>query len=96
MKDLKKLFGVNIASFVYFIPGSDADKKLKTSSCFLRAPSSGDTLYVQNKDRGTIGILATRVSGTDNHYAVTCYHVCYCNTELPDYLDDAHNTLKED
>ncbi|XP_028403145.1 uncharacterized protein LOC114525883 [Dendronephthya gigantea] len=97
MKDLKKLFGVKIASFVDFIPESDAsDKKPLTSSCFLRAPSSGDSLYVQNEERGTIGILATRISDTHDHYAVTCYHVCYCQSELPEFIHDAHDTLKED
>ncbi|XP_028403325.1 uncharacterized protein LOC114526030 [Dendronephthya gigantea] len=97
MKDLKKLFGVKICSFVDFkILGSDTDKKPLTSSCFLRAPSSGDSLYVQNEERGTIGILATRISDTDDHYAVTCYHVCYCQSELPEFIHDAHDALKED
>ncbi|XP_028417492.1 uncharacterized protein LOC114541895 [Dendronephthya gigantea] len=98
MEDLKKLFGDNIASFVEFIQESDDEdeERLRTSSCFLRAPSSGDTLYVQNEERGTIAVLAAQVRSNKKHYAITSYHVCYCFNDLPENIFEAHNKLKED
>jgi hypothetical protein len=35
------------------------------------------------------------VLGEENHYATTCYHVCF-NETLSEDINTAHNTLKED
>ncbi|XP_028403144.1 uncharacterized protein LOC114525882 [Dendronephthya gigantea] len=99
MEDLKNLFGDNIASFVEFIRESDDEdeERLRTSSCFLRAPSSGDTLYLQNEKRGTIAVLAAQIRSDEKHYVITSYHVCYCFNDLPpENIFEAHNKLKED
>ncbi|CAB3999183.1 Hypothetical predicted protein [Paramuricea clavata] len=50
-----------------------------------------------NEERGesSIGILASRVLGEENHYATTCYHVCF-NETLSEDINTVHNTLKED
>ena len=72
-----------------------------TSRCashiLLRGPRSGDELCAMNEERGdsSIGILAARVLGEENHYATTCYHVCF-NETLSEDINTAHNTLKED
>jgi hypothetical protein len=67
------------------------------ASHFLRGPRSGDELCNVNEECGdsSIGILAARVLGEENHYATTCYHVCF-NKTLSEDINTAHNTLKED
>lgn len=87
MKELKKLFGVNIAHFVEFIQGGE----VSTKSSFLRGPRSGDTLCVKEQN-GTIGIL---IAADGKHYATTCYHVCF-EYDLPEGLElaELHEKLK--
>ena len=99
MVDLKKLFGVEIASFVDFIQESAKEDSAKngcesSSACYLRGPVSGDELRIQagNGNSGTIGIL----TAPDQHYATTCYHVCYTD-EIPENdIETGHTILKQD
>ena len=99
MVDLKKLFGVEIASFVDFIQESAKEDSAEngcesSSACYLRGPVSGDELRIQadNGNCGTIGILT--VAG--EHYATTCYHVCYTD-EIPENdIETGHTILKQD
>ena len=99
MVDLKRLFGVEIASFVDFIRESadenSTDNKESRSASFLRGPIAGDEIRIQADEGncGTIGILAA----ADKHYATTCYHVCYTLNDLPeDDIAEGHEILKRD
>ena len=94
MVDLKKLFGVEIASFVDFSQESAKEVTESSSACYLRGPVSGDELRIQadNGNCGTIGILTV----ADQHYATTCYHVCY-TYEIPENdIETGHTILKQD
>ncbi|XP_028403218.1 uncharacterized protein LOC114525956 [Dendronephthya gigantea] len=90
MKDLKKLFGVNIASFVDFCQ-EDVDRTPQ----FTRGPASGNEVFNPEYrvfNHGSIGVV---FSGEKNHYATTSYHVCY-NGRLPKDISKAHQILKDD
>ena len=99
MVDLKKFFGVEIASFVDFIQESadedSKDNEESRSASYLRGPISGDELRIQEDggNCGTIGII----TNADRHYATTCYHVCYAlNDVTEDDIPKGHEILKRD
>ncbi|XP_028403143.1 uncharacterized protein LOC114525880 [Dendronephthya gigantea] len=94
MVDLKKIFGVNIASFVDFIQEST---ELLPPPRFLRGPKSGDKIFSREKDDadGTISILT---ADRNEHYAITCYHSCFIDPHpcCDKTMSDLHGQLKED
>ena len=90
MKELEKIFGDNIFCYVELIQERVDDEY----SGFLRGPKPGDELQ-NNVTCGTIGILGVEDDGSKNHYATTCYHVCF-QKKLPKNYLDAHKILKED
>ena len=106
MVDLKNLFGVEIASFVDFIQESvEEDNKDSESveedginseeshsTTYLRGPISGDELCAQ-QEKGGYGGIGVLTYDSPNHYATTCYHVCF-KLDLPE--DNGHQILKED
>ena len=100
MVDLKKLFGVDIASFVDFIQesadeDSQASKESLSSASYLRGPVSGDELCVQ-EDKGGYGTIGILTGDSEKHYATTCYHVCFKN-DLPETdIDEGHKILMHD
>ena len=91
MVDLKELFGIEIALFVDFErvqeDGTDDEE-----FCYLRGPISGDELCAQ-EENGGYGGIGVLTSDGPNHYATTCYHVCF-RLDLPE--DNGHQILKED
>ena len=91
MVDLKELFGIEIALFVDFErvqeDGTDDEE-----FCYLRGPISGDELCAQ-EENGGYGGIGVLTSDGPNHYATTCYHVCF-KLDLPE--DNGHQILKED
>lgn len=60
--------------------------------CYLRGPISGDELCAQ-EEKGGYGGIGVLTYAYQNHYATTCYHVCF-KKDLPE--DTGHQILKED
>ncbi|XP_028403329.1 uncharacterized protein LOC114526036 [Dendronephthya gigantea] len=96
MEELQGIFGDKILYFVEFNHVRVASSKNGSSSNFFRGPRSGDQLNVtQRSDGGAISIISVGDIRTREHYAVTCYHVCYMK-KLEGSIGQQHQTLKKD
>lgn len=93
MVELKKLFGVDIATFVDFVQDCSPNDKTLPPPRLLRGPRSGDKICLEMQDHslpgGTLGILSY---SDKKHYATTCYHVCF-KKDLP---ENFREILKDD
>ena len=99
MADLKTIFGVDVSSFVDFIQ-DDTDeesvdsKKHEHQSTFLRKHiQPGDDIHSKSGS-GAVGILLGDLY--KEHYATTCYHVCYGKKLPEEDIDKGHRMLLED